>query len=59
MNYETFRRNKAKEYLGYCDDLKSYIYSVEIDLNGYAVVALKNGKVTVLITCEVQPNPKK
>jgi len=53
LNYESFRKNSQKEYLGYCEQ-KGYIYSVQIDVNQYSVVALQNGRITVLITYTVQ-----
>lgn len=53
MDYQAFKQNSQKEYLGYCE-LKGFIYSVRIDSDKYAVVALKNGKVEVLITYRVK-----
>ncbi|MDA5109481.1 hypothetical protein O3V59_14015 [Brevibacillus thermoruber] len=53
MDYQAFKRNSQKEYLGYCE-LKGFVYSVQIDSNKYAVVALKNGQVEVLITYRVK-----
>jgi hypothetical protein len=53
MNYQAFKRNSEKEYLGFCK-LKGFIYSVPIDNGKYAVVALKNGNVDVLITYSVK-----
>lgn len=53
MNYEAFRSNSQKEYLGYCEQ-KGYVYSVKIDAGTYAVVALNNAKIIVLITYTVQ-----
>ncbi|MFD1127632.1 hypothetical protein ACFQ3J_05495 [Paenibacillus provencensis] len=56
MTYESFRRNSQKEYLGFCEQ-KGYIYSVTLDAGKCAVVALRNGQVTVLITYTVQTSP--
>lgn len=56
MTYESFRSNSQKEYLGFCKQ-KGYIYSVTLDAGKYAVVALRNGQVTVLITYTVQTSP--
>lgn len=42
MDYQAFKRNSQKEYLGYCE-LKGFVYSMQIDSDKYAVVALKNG----------------
>ncbi|WP_339321793.1 hypothetical protein [Paenibacillus sp. FSL W8-0194] len=56
MTYESFKRNSQKEYLGFCEQ-KGYIYSVTLDAGKYAVVALRNGQVTVLITYTVQTSP--
>jgi hypothetical protein len=53
MDYQAFKRNSQKEYLGYCE-LKGFVYSVRIDNDKYAVVAVKNGKVEVLITYRVK-----
>lgn len=53
MNYQALKCNSQKEYLGYCE-LKGYIYSVKLDAGKYAVVALQNAQVTVLITFTVQ-----
>ncbi|NTZ20472.1 hypothetical protein EXW96_23960 [Paenibacillus sp. JMULE4] len=55
MNYESFRKNSQKEFLGLCPQ-KGYIYSVKLDAGKYAVVALKKAKITVLITYTVQPS---
>lgn len=49
MTYESFRRNSSKEFLGWCDQ-KGYIYSVGLDAGKYAVVALRDARITVLIT---------
>lgn len=54
MNYEAFKKNSSKEFLGYCDYLKAYIYSIQLDIGKYAVVALRDAKITVLITYTVQ-----
>jgi hypothetical protein len=54
MTYESFRCNSSKEFLGYCDQIKSYIYSVKLDSRKYAVVALQNGNIRVLISYAVQ-----
>ncbi|MBN2981556.1 hypothetical protein [Cohnella algarum] len=53
VNYESFKKNSQKEYLGFCE-LKGFIYSVRIDRNKYAVVALKNSQIDVLITYTVK-----
>lgn len=53
MNYEAFRKNDNKEFLGFCDELQSFIYSVMVDENLYSVIALKNAEITVLITYKV------
>jgi len=53
MNYQAFKHNSQKEYLGFCE-LKGFIYSVPFDNGKYAVVALKNGNVDVLITYSVK-----
>ncbi|CAH0121358.1 hypothetical protein PAE9249_03885 [Paenibacillus sp. CECT 9249] len=53
MNYEAFRKNNSKKFLGFCDELQSFIYSVQVDENEYSVVALRNAEVTVLITYKV------
>jgi len=53
MNYQAFKRNSQKEYLGFCEQ-KGFVYSVQIDGDKFAVVALKNGKVEVLITYRVK-----
>jgi predicted transcriptional regulator of viral defense system len=53
VNYESFRKNSQKEYLGYCEQ-KGYIYSVQTGVNQYSVIALQNGRITVLITFTVQ-----
>lgn len=53
MTYESFKLNSQKEYLGFCEQ-KGYIYSVKLDAGKYAVVALKNSEITVLICYTVQ-----
>ncbi|GGG07000.1 hypothetical protein [Paenibacillus aceti] len=53
MNYQSFKCNSSKEYLGFCDQ-KGFIYSVQLDTNNYAIVALYNGEVTTLIHYTVQ-----
>ncbi|UQZ84559.1 hypothetical protein SK3146_03814 [Paenibacillus konkukensis] len=53
MNYQSFKCNSQKQYLGFCEQ-KGYIYSVPIDAGKYAVVALLNSKITVLISFTVQ-----
>lgn len=58
MNYEALRKNSTKQYLGYCDQ-KGFIYSVQVDIGKYAVVALRGGEVTTLLTHRVmtkEPN---
>jgi len=55
MDYQAFKRNSQKEYLGFCE-LKGFIYSVRIDSDKYAVVALKNSQIDVLITYTVKCN---
>ncbi|WP_373232797.1 hypothetical protein [Cohnella sp.] len=54
MNYQSFKSNSSKEYLGFCEQ-KGFIYSVQLDVGRYAVVALNNGQVTTLIQFAVQP----
>jgi|GEM_PF-1224457 len=49
MQYQSFKCNSQKEYLGYCEQ-KGFIYSVQMDVNQFAVVALFNGKITTLIS---------
>ncbi|OBZ17102.1 hypothetical protein [Bacillus sp. FJAT-26390] len=56
MTYESFRRNSQKEYLGFCEQ-KGYIYSVMLDAGRYAVVALRNAEITILITYSVHASP--
>lgn len=56
MTYESFKRNSQKEYLGFCEQ-KGFIYSATLDAGKYAVVALRNGQVTVLISYTVQTSP--
>lgn len=53
MDYQTFKRNSQKEYLGFCEQ-KGFVYSVQIDSDKFAVVALKNGQVEILITYRVK-----
>lgn len=53
MHYHSFKCNSQKEYLGYCEQ-KGFIYSVQIDANQFAVVALYDGKITTLISYAVQ-----
>lgn len=53
MDYQTFKRNRQKEYLGFCEQ-KGFVYSVQIDSDKFAVVALKNGQVEILITYRVK-----
>lgn len=53
MDYQAFKRNSQKEYLGFCEQ-KGFVYSVQIDKDKFAVVALKNGKIEVLITYRVK-----
>jgi len=54
MNYQVFKYNSSKEYLGFCEQ-KGFIYSVQLDEERYAVVALHNGQVTMLIQFTAQP----
>lgn len=50
---EQLKCNSSKEYLGYCPQ-KGYIYSVQVDVMKYAIIALStNGDVTTLITHSV------
>ena len=56
MTYDTFRKNSTKTFLGFCL-IKGFIYSVQLDAGKYAVVALKNAKVDVLISYTVQSPP--
>lgn len=53
MNYQLFKSNCSKEFLGFCEQ-KGFVYSVQIGNGKYAVVALLNGQVTVLIQFTVQ-----
>jgi len=53
VDYQTFKRNSQKEYLGFCEQ-KGFVYSVQIDSDKFAVVALKNGQVEILITYRVK-----
>lgn len=53
MNYQAFKCNSQKEYLGFCEE-KGFIYSVQIDECTYAIVALKEATITLLITFRVQ-----
>lgn len=53
MDYQTFKRNSQKEYLGFCEQ-KGFVYSIQIDSDKFAVVALKNGQVEILITYRVK-----
>jgi len=55
MNFQAFKRNSQKEYLGFCEQ-KGFVYSVQIDGDKFAVVALKNGQIDVLITYTVKCN---
>jgi hypothetical protein len=48
MVYTDFMK-REKEYLGFCTQ-KGYVYSVALAGNEYAVVALKDGETTTLIT---------
>ncbi len=52
MTYESFRCNSSKEYLGYCEQ-KGFVYSIRIDAGKYAVVSLRNARITVLISYAV------
>ncbi|MGN7384090.1 hypothetical protein [Paenibacillus sp. SAFN-117] len=54
MNYQAFKNNSSKEYLGFCEQ-KGFIYSVPLDQRTFAVVALLNGTVTTLIQFTVRP----
>lgn len=54
MNYRLFKYNSSKEYLGFCEQ-NGFIYSVQLDEERYAVVALSNGQVTILIQFTSQP----
>ncbi|WP_310551795.1 hypothetical protein [Paenibacillus glufosinatiresistens] len=54
MNYMAFKDNDSKEYLGFCEQ-KGFIYSVQLAKGRYAVVALQNGRATVLIQFTAQP----
>lgn len=49
MNYQSFKKNSDKEFLGFCEE-KGFVYSVKVDNGTYAIVALQNGNVEVLIT---------
>lgn len=52
MSYKMLKNCSCKEYLGYCE-LKGFIYSVQLTKQMYAVVALKDAKVNVLIRYRV------
>jgi len=56
MHYRSFICNSHKEYLGYCEQ-KGFIYSVQIDVNQFAVIALFNGGITTLISYTVRRQP--
>ena len=53
MNYQSFKKNSDKEYLGFCEE-KGFVYSVKVNSGTYAVVAMQNGNVEVLITYHVK-----
>lgn len=53
MQYATFKCNSQKEYLGFCEQ-KGFIYSVQLNARTYAVIALRHGYITTLITYTVQ-----
>lgn len=53
MNYQSFKKNSDKEYLGFCEE-KGFVYSVKVDSGRYSVVAVQNGNVEVLITHHVK-----
>lgn len=53
MNYQAFKCNSQKEYLGFCNQ-KGFIYSMQVDAGRYVVVALQNGNITSLIMHSVQ-----
>ncbi|QNK57444.1 hypothetical protein [Paenibacillus sp. PAMC21692] len=53
MQYQSFKCNSQKEYLGFCEQ-KGFIYSVQTDVNQFAVVALFNGRITTLISYATQ-----
>lgn len=53
MNYEAFKKNSQKEYLGFCKQ-KGFIYSVKVDKEKYSIIALQDAKITVLITYSVK-----
>lgn len=52
MTYEALRRNSNKEYLGWCR-MKGFVYSVQVDVGKFAIVALRDSVVTTLITYHV------
>lgn len=55
MNYQTLKCNSSKEFLGFCER-QGFIYSIQLDEERYAVVALYNGQVTTLIQFTVRPS---
>jgi hypothetical protein len=57
MTYQAFKKNDSKKYLGFCDR-KGFIYSMQLDMGRFAVVALQNGCITTLITYSAQPSAK-
>jgi len=55
MSYQAFKNNSSKEFLGFCEQ-EGFIYSVQLDEGRFAVVALNNGQVTMLIQFTIQPS---
>lgn len=53
MNYQAFKSNSSKEYLGFCER-KGFIYSMKLECGRHAVVALQDGRVTTLIMYSVK-----
>ncbi|WP_181592666.1 hypothetical protein [Paenibacillus sp. YN15] len=55
MTYASLIKNSTKQYLGYCEQ-KGYVYSVQVDTEKYAIVALRDSVVTTLIMYQVSDN---
>ncbi|MBE0340171.1 hypothetical protein E4V51_01910 [Paenibacillus sp. 28ISP30-2] len=53
MTYQAFKNNNSKEYLGFCEQ-KGFIYSLQLDVGRYCVIALQNGCITTLITYSIR-----
>jgi hypothetical protein len=52
MSFEKFKKHSEKEYLGYCDTIQSWLYSLYLGDGNYAIVAIKDSECTILITFE-------